>query len=127
MDNVAIAATETPATPATQTAPETITPSPEQIAWKQQMDAAFMDTLPLPTQQTQSPEATDNTATQSTTPITSTVDYTPFVKENFGVDTVDEVKAQWAELQALKANPPVPKEIEFANEESKKVHELIRQ
>lgn len=33
-------------------------------------------------------------------------DYTAFVKENFGLASVEEVKAQWEELQALKANPP---------------------
>lgn len=57
----------------------------------------------------------------------STPDYTPFVKETFGVETIEEAKAQWQELQALKNAPPKAEEIKFENEESKTVHELLRQ
>lgn len=58
--------------------------------------------------------------------ISNTPDYTPFIKETFGVDSIEAAKTQWQELQALKANPPKPADIPFADEQSKKIYELLR-
>lgn len=52
----------------------------------------------------------------------NTVDYNAYVKENFGFDTVEDAKAKIAELKELKEKSPA---IEYANEESKRVHELL--
>ncbi len=99
--------------------------TPEQVAWKQQMDAQFnTDQSHAP----QPPAATTDENTETNIAAAQELqqpDYTPFIKE-FGVETVGEFKTQWQELQALKANPPQAQEIEFANEDSKKLNELIR-
>lgn len=101
--------------------------SPEQAAWKQQMDYQFM--AEPPSQQVVASEqipASEIVATEQA-PV-NTIDYTPFIKETFGLESVDEVKTQWEAFKALKDNPPAPTtaEQEFANEESKRLHELVR-
>lgn len=57
--------------------------------------------------------------------IAPSVDYNSFVKETFGKDSVDDVKAEWMELQALKTKAQTPEEIKFINEESKRVYENL--
>jgi hypothetical protein len=53
------------------------------------------------------------------------VDYTPFIKETFGVDTIEDAKKQWQELQALKTNPPKAEPAKYANEESERVANFL--
>ena len=98
----------------------------EQMSFQANMDYAFnTDTPPAPIVQEEnvgvgipaSPEGEKQAVT---------VDYSSFVKENFGVDTIEEAKTQWQALQDLKANPPKANEFTFENEESKKLHELVR-
>lgn len=96
------------------------TPTPEQVAIQQAMDYAFNTEPPAV------PVAEVIAESIVTDPPIDTYDYTPFIKENFGVDTVDEAKALWTSLQELKANPPKAIDQEFTNEESKKLHELVR-
>jgi hypothetical protein len=49
-----------------------------------------------------------------------------FVKE-FEVDDPAIIKAEREELKTLKANPPKAEEITFADEQSKQIHELLRE
>lgn len=58
------------------------------------------------------------------TPPSDVVDYNTYVKENFGFDSVEEAKTKIEELRQFQATAPKP--IEFANEESRKVFELIQ-
>jgi len=73
-------------------------------------------------EETQQQEKVLNNTTETNAP---QVDYNLFVKEIFGKETVDDVKAEWMELQALKAQPKTAEEIKFANEESKRVYENL--
>lgn len=57
------------------------------------------------------------------TPTTEIVDANEYLKTNLGYDSWETAKAELAELKALKETAPKP--IEYANEESKKVHELL--
>lgn len=54
-------------------------------------------------------------------------DIKAILKENFGVDSIEEAKTQWLALQELKANPPKPAEIQFADDQSKKIYELLKE
>lgn len=55
------------------------------------------------------------------------LDDTDFIKQHLGYDDVAKVKADLEELKRLRETPQTPAEIAFANEESKKIHELLRQ
>lgn len=57
----------------------------------------------------------------------SAPDYNAFIKETFGVDNVDAAKAEWLSLQELKAKPAAATETAFANEQSKKVHQYLKE
>jgi len=57
------------------------------------------------------------------TPPTEIVDANEYLKTNLGYDSWETAKAELAELKALKEAAPKP--IEYANDESKKVHELL--
>lgn len=87
-------------------------------------DVPPADTPPVDNPPTDLPPAdTPPSDIPSDTPPASIVDYNAYVKENFGFETVEEAKANLAELRALKEAAPKP--IEYANEESKRVHELL--
>lgn len=51
------------------------------------------------------------------------VDYNSFVKETFGVDTVDAAKEQWERVKNFKEPEPV----KFENEASERVYNLLRE
>lgn len=97
----------------------------EQAAWKQQMDYQFSNDAPT-IQNNAAPAIDENVAAIDNQPPANLPDYTPFIKETFGLESVDDVKSQWQELQALKANPPKAEAITFENDESKRLHELVR-
>jgi hypothetical protein len=67
----------------------------------------------------------ENIPDNPTEPSAPQIDYNSFVKETFGKDTVEDVKAEWMELQALKSKPQTAEEIKFANEKSKRVYENL--
>lgn len=103
--------------------------TPEQIQNQIGMAMAFDDPSLMPALDNQpaTTAAVGSVATadpNNPTPA-STPDYTPFLKETFGIESVDEVKTQWQELQALKANPPKAEAIKYQNEESEKVAKLL--
>lgn len=101
----------------------------EQVEFNQQMQYAFMDEPPAPQAEVVAETPVVQAAAvaeQVAEVIAPTVDYNKFIKETFEVDTVEEAKARWAELQALKDTPQTAKEIEFANEQSKKLHENLK-
>ena len=99
----------------------TIAPTAEQIEWQNQMAYAFED-KPAP----QSVASDEVLPTAEEIPATQPVfDYNPFIKETFGVETIEEARTQWQALQDLKNNPPI-NNFSFENEESKKLHELVR-
>jgi hypothetical protein len=96
----------------------------EQIDFNAQMAFALGEEgAPVPIQ----PVAEIITSDAEPTPVVvDTIDYTPFIKENFALETVDEFKAEWDALQALKAAPKTefPK---FDNEFSEKLFTAIQQ
>ena len=102
--------------------------TPEQVDFNQQMQYAFMDEPPATQVDAPISEEVTDPVLEQVAPVLEvpTVDYNKFVKETFEVDTVEEAKTRWAELQALKDAPQTTKEIEFANEQSKKLHENLK-
>lgn len=102
-------------------------PTADQIQLQEFERMAFGGTKPANTASTTSEPAATNTDTQTTdtTNTTPVTDYTPFVKETFGVETVEEAKQQWLELQTLKANPPKAEPFKFENAESEKLARAI--
>jgi hypothetical protein len=100
--------------------------------------AAFAFNKP-PTQQAAAAETTTTTqaapdtttqlssAETTTQAATTAPDYNAYLKEHFGVDDLGTAKAEWQTLQELKAKPPTAAEIAFANEESKKIHTLLKE
>ncbi len=109
---------------------EAVEITPEQVEFQKQMDYAFNDappaTVEVVNEEAPVSEADQDVVVNQEAPVT-TVDYNAFVKENFGFETLEDAKAELEALKALKNTPATPKEIEFANEESKKIHELIRE
>lgn len=99
--------------------------SAEQLAWKQQMDYQFMNDIPAPATPIVN-DGNEPAPNEPSAPSAPVIDYTPFIKENFGIENIDDFKAKWTALQALEANPPKPVDQEFVNEESKKAFELAR-
>ncbi len=98
----------------------------EQLAFKQQMDFQFNSDAPPPQVFNQQQEEQNTVAATETNNATQeTPDYTPFIKE-FGVETVDEFKSQWQQLQDLKANPPQPEPIKFEDEFNEKLFKAIQ-
>ncbi len=57
------------------------------------------------------------------TPVVEVADSNAYLKENLGYESWDAAKAELAELRQLKETARKP--IEYVNEESKKVHELL--
>ena len=122
-ENVQVTAEEiTPPAAPIETPPETqITPTADQLEWEKNMGNAFeLDTPPT-------------TPPVETTPVTdiappeTVVEATPAFITELGFTSIDEAKLQIAELKKLKDTPPATaKEIEFADENSKKLHELLR-
>ena len=98
----------------------------EQMSFQANMDYAFnTDTPPAPEVQEENIVTDHNVSIQQENQPPA-IDYSSFVKEKFGVDTVEEATTQWQALQDLKANPPKANDFTFENEESKKLHELVR-
>lgn len=102
--------------------------------------AAFAFNKPTPQQETaaingEQPAATEAVAPAETAPATvaptevstQAPDFNAYLKEHFGVDNLETAKSEWQTLQELKTKPQTAAEIAFANEESKKIHELIKQ
>lgn len=114
----------------------TETQSQEQQTSIQEL-AAFAFNKPTPQQETSAingeQAATTETATTEAAATTTTQteaavqapDFNAYLKEHFGVDNIETAKAEWQSLQELKAKSPSAED--FANEESKKIHELLRQ
>lgn len=101
-------------------------PTEDQIQNQIGMAMAFDDPSLMPTKVEPQSEAHVSQETPAASTSQSTVvDYTPFIKENFGVETVEDAKKQWQELQTLKSNPPKPAEYKFENEDSQKMAEAI--
>ncbi len=55
------------------------------------------------------------------------VDVNEWLKENFGMESVDTVKAEWERLRKLQDQAQTPAEIQFANEESKKFFDILKE
>lgn len=117
----------------------TETPVQEQQPSIQEL-AAFAFNKPTPQQETvaingEQPVVTEAVAPAEVAPTTITPtevpaeapDFNAYLKEHFGVDNLETAKAEWQTLQELKTKPQTAAEIDFANEESRKIHELIRQ
>lgn len=91
---------------------------------------------------TETPEATAAIPIETaTTPVVTTsienvppvikedvaiVDDKVYLQQQLGYDDWNKAKQDLEELKRLRETPPTPAEIAFANEESKRIHELIR-
>jgi hypothetical protein len=53
------------------------------------------------------------------------LDDTVYLKTNFGYENEESLKADLAQLKELKERASSPAEIKFANEESKKIHQIL--
>lgn len=87
----------------------------------------------VPPAATQNTSAADTASTQtpppaSTEPEYETIDLDEYVQSNFGVNA-NELKERWNKYKEYDTNPPTPapQEIQWANDESKRLHELIRE
>ena len=101
--------------------------------------AAFAFNKPTPQQEVsaingqqpaaiEAPATTEAAATtEAPAAATQAPDFNAYLKEHFGVDNIETAKSEWQSLQELKNKPATAVEIAFANEESKKIHELIKQ
>ncbi len=101
--------------------------TPEQIEFATNMAMAFDE--PMPTFDNQNaPTDTVDTQTEivsdpnQETETPSSIDY---LKE-LGFETIDSAKAEVESLRKLRDTPLTKKDIEFKDEQSKKIHELIR-
>ena len=56
-----------------------------------------------------------------------TLDENAWLKREFNVEDLSSFKNQWDELNKLKEQPPKPEEIKFANEESKRAFEYLKE
>jgi len=54
-------------------------------------------------------------------------DVSSFLKENFGWENLDAAKNEYTELKKLREQPPTPAEIKFANEESERLFNAIKE
>lgn len=91
-----------------------------QAAFQQQMAYQFSDEPPVPAEpQTPEPPA-------EPTPPAPEPPKEPNYLAELGFTDLDDAKAKIAEWQKLKDTPQTPQEIQFANEESKKVHQLLK-
>ncbi len=60
-------------------------------------------------------------------PQPQTPDYNAYVKETFGFENAEAAKAALKELEDFRAKPQTQQEIQFANEQSKKIHQLLKE
>lgn len=107
-------------------APETTQPT-EVATQATQLQAAFWEDKPsvLPTQEvTNEPPKTEPVTSKENESNEEVIDENEFYTREFG-KTKDDFKKEYDEL--LKFKTEKPQEINWANEESKKVHELLRQ
>lgn len=72
-------------------------------------------------------QAAQQQATATTQPEEDVMDINDWIKKELGVDNVDNLKNEWGELRKLKEQPPKPEEIKFANEESQKAFEYLKE
>jgi len=96
-----------------------------QVAFEQQMAYAFMDEPPAPVAEPEPPVNPDAPA-EPTTPAPEPPKEPNYLAE-LGFTDLDDAKAKIAEWQKLRDTPQTPQEIQFANEESKKVHQLLKE
>lgn len=93
--------------------PESAAPVTETVA-ETNTDTATVD--PALPEVTVDPVVTD--------PVIAAPDYKSYLKENFNYEDAEQLKA---DLKAFKEKAETPAEIAFANEESKKIHQLLRE
>lgn len=87
--------------------------------------------IPEPSTQTQQPAATTTTTAPATTTTTEesseeTFDEATYLKNNFGWESSDAAKTELERLRNLEKNP-VREEIKYDNEDSKRIHQLIKE
>lgn len=124
-------ATQVPEQPTNSAAPEQQIQAQQQPDFNQQLASSLWGEIPIK-QAGPIPEAANTDASQSAnTPTPApeevmTVDVDEYFKTNFGVDFAT-AKTEWEELRKIKNAPPAtPQEIQWANDESKRIHEAIR-
>lgn len=92
---------------------------------------AFGEPMPAPLDSTAAPAPQEAAAPAAATPVpdpasTAAAPPSPFAISDFGYTTVEELKAALDEYKTLKTTPATPQELQFANEESKKIHMLLK-
>ena len=81
---------------------------------------------PTPTPVTEPPVVTP-TVTTTTNDKEEVLDIKDWLKREFEIDDVAVLKAERDELKKFKEAPPTPAEIKFADDQSKIIHELLRE
>lgn len=84
------------------------------------------ETQAVETQNNASTETNAGTETQTAEAVQTTIPI-EWLKTEFGVEDPALLKQEREELKRLKETPPTPAEIKFENEQSKLIHELIRE
>lgn len=84
-------------------------------------------TEPVKEVTTEQNKTTDNTAIVVEKQEDVSVDKPNELKEHLGFDNWDEAKTQWQELQKLKETATTKEEIKFANDQSKKFFDLLKE
>lgn len=114
--------------------------SPEQIAYNEQLNyhaaIAFGEQPPpIENQEPAAPPIADGASAAAPAPTINQpaavseeiVDPSVWVKNEFGFDSVDAIKAAIAELNELRGKANTPAEIAFANEEAKKMYTYLKE
>jgi hypothetical protein len=96
-----------------------------QAAFEQQMAYQFMAEPPAPAAEPELPANPD--ASAEPTPPAPELPKEPNYLAELGFADLEDAKAKIAEWQKIKDTPQTPQEIQFANEESKKVHQLLKE
>ncbi len=89
-------------------------------------ETSWVEAAPTAAPQGEETQVAQATATQTTVEEnkqTNTVDYSAFVKETFGFESVDEIKSAIDEYKVLKSTPKT--EVEFSNEISKNLYQAL--
>lgn len=108
---------------------QTADQSNQQPDFNQQLAQSLWNGVPMkqpepagnPPQTTSTPDTTTQTVSEEV----QTIDLDEYFKREFGTDAA-AAKAEWANLQKLKETPPTPQEIQWANDDSKKVFESLK-
>ena len=109
---------------AVATAPEVVI-SDEQKEFANNMAFSMGDTIPYPADKPAEAVVEQAAVVANVSHETPLVDYTAFLKENFGVESIDEAKSQWQSLQELKTKQASPEAQAFTPEAIREAAQIL--